>query len=661
MVIKKFLALAIVLTAVASPLCAKLNLPVKKLGKESYYYYEVKKNETIYDISSKIGVSKEDIIKYNPSARNGVVKKQLLFLPVKDFDNTSKPVEKRVNVSTLNNGATHIVKSGESVYGIAKAYNITESELLDANPSIASGMSAGDQLLIPAKVINDASGSYIYHTIESGETLYGIARKYNTTIEKLIEMNPGIQGSTLRVDDVIRIVPNASHDIVLDKDIYQFTPYVVGKDETFETIARANGIDVQLLKNANPDMKKAKKGKTIYIPRKAVDKQVVSTSALTEKQLEETYKDKLDNIYADKHSPNRNNSFDISIILPFQLGMSNQTANAKNYEEFYNGFLLALDSVGSKITKPLNLNVYDTKHNLNVTDSLLKIEKLKSSDIIIAPSEPKQLERILNYGKANNIDVLNCFSIPNTDYITNSHVMQVNIPSPYLNACVNELLDTRFKDYVLVFLDDPEAENKDIYDEIKKHASETKHQSKTLTIATPLTGKSLSRYLEPGSSYLFIPANGKESLLNKYAAGLIEAKNTRVDCELLLLGHPEYTMYFKKHKEEMMSMDTYIYSRFYLPDNKGVKDVNSKYVATYGEKASNSTPNMSIFGFDVGMFLANAFINGTLPGSKESAYKGLQTNFDFERVNNWAGYINHSVRIIHLTPKKEILITDLND
>ena len=92
MVIKKILALAIVLTAVASPLCAKLNLPVKKLGKESYYYYEVKKNETIYDISSKIGVSKEDIIKYNPSARNGVVKKQLLFLPVKDFDNTSKPV-----------------------------------------------------------------------------------------------------------------------------------------------------------------------------------------------------------------------------------------------------------------------------------------------------------------------------------------------------------------------------------------------------------------------------------------------------------------------------------------------------------------------------------------------------------------------------------------
>ena len=92
-----------------------------------------------------------------------------------------------------------------------------------------------------------------------------------------------------------------------------------------------------------------------------------------------------------------------------------------------------------------------------------------------------------------------------------------------------------------------------------------------------------------------------------------------------------------------------------------MKDVNSKYVATYGEKASNSTPNMSIFGFDVGMFLANAFINGTLPGSKDSAYKGLQTNFDFERVNNWAGYINHSVRIIHLTPKKEILITDLND
>ena len=644
------------------PISAKLNLPTKQLGKEKYYYYEVKKNETIFDIASKIGVSKDDIIKFNPTAKNGLVKKQLLFLPVKELDNTTKATPTKVNVTTLNNSATHIVKSGESVYGISKAYNLTEQELLAANPTLANGLQPGDQLVIPSKPFaNYSGGDYIYHTLMDGESLFSIAKKYNTTIEKLVEINPGISGDELYADDVIRVIPNTTQDIVVNKDIYQFTPYVVAKDDTYESVAKANGISVEQLKNANPEMKKLKKGKTIYIPRKAIDKQLVNTSELTEEQLEEAYKGKLGDIYSDVLSPNKNNSIDISIILPFQLGMSDQTRNAKNYVEFYNGFLLALDSIGSTLTKPLNLNVYDTKHNLGVTDSILSLETLKSSDIIIAPSEPKQLEKILNYGKKNNIDVLNCFATQNDDYISNSRAMQVNIPSPYLNARVNEYIDTKFKDYVLVYLEDPQEDTKDIYDEIKKHASEVKHQNKTLTIASELTGKTLSKYLEPGSSYLFIPSTGKESLLNKFAAGLKEAKATRIDCDLVLLGHPEYTMYIKKHKDDFMAMDTHIYSRFYLPESQSVNDFKKKYVKSFKSTPTNSTPNMSVFGFDTGMFLVKAFAMGVVPGSKDSAYYGIQTNFDFERANNWAGYINKSVRIIHLTPKNEMTIHDLNE
>lgn len=659
---KHFLSIIILIVAATAPMSAKLNLPTKKLGNDSYYYYEVKKNETIFDIANKIGVSKDDIIKFNPSAKNGLAKKQLIFLPVKEFDTAAKAeATHKKNVSVPTNAATHIVKSGESVYGIAKAYNVPEGELLAANPSLSNGLQVGDQLIIPVKAIVQNGENYIYHTVESGETLYGIAKTYNTTIEKLLAANPGISGDNLKADEVIRILPNTTQDIVVNKDIFQFTPYVVAKEDTYQSVAQANGITVEQLRAANPDMKKLKKGKTIYIPRKAIDKQVVNTSSLNEKQLEEAYKDKIDDIYQEVIAPNKNNSIDISIILPFQIGMKDRTRNASNYEEFYNGFLMALDSVGNKLTKPLNLNVYDTKHNLNVTDSLLAINDLKKSDIIIAPSEPKQLEKILNYGKNNNIDVLNGFTTQNDDYINNSRVMQVNIPSPYLNARINEMLDTKFKDYVLVYLDDPQEETKDIYDEIKKHASEVKHQNKTLTIASDLTGKTLSKYLEPGSSYLFIPANGKESLLNKFAAGLIEAKKTRVDCDLVLLGHPEYTMYIKKHKDELMAMDTYIYSRFYLPDNSSVTNFKKKYEKMFGATPTNSTPNMSIFGFDMGMFLVNAYANGIVPGSKKSAYNGIQTNFNFERTNNWAGYINKSIRIIHLTPKNELVIDDLND
>lgn len=658
---KKFLALAILLVAATCTLSAKLNLPTKRLGNETYYYYEVKKNETVNDIAKKIGVNKDIILKYNPSARNGVAKKQLLFLPVSEFDNNTPQPPTGDKKMVSDDVVTHTVKSGESVYGISRTYGVTESELLAANPSLAYGLKAGEQLIIPVKPSASESSKFVYHTIKSGETLYGIAKAYNTTIERLIELNPGIASTSLQVDEVIMIQPNTTKDIIVQRDIKQFVPYVVIAGDTYESVAAANGISVKVLKDANPDVAKLKKGKTIYIPRDAIDKQVVNTSAMTEEQLEDSYKDKFDEVYNDVHLPNKDNSINISIILPFQTDMANRDKKANDYDEFFNGFVMALDSVGGKLTKPLNINVYDTKLSPGITDSILSLDALKKSDIIIAPSEVDQLKRILAYGQKNNIDILNCFVAQSEDYISNQRSMQVHIPSPYLNASVIEMLRTKFQDYELVFLDDPSETPKEIYEEIKKYANVSKHPHKTLTIVSDLTGKTLSRYLDPASKYLFIPANGKEAFINKFATGIIEAKATRVDCRLELLGHPEYTMFFKKHKDEFMAMDTHIYSRFFLPDNAQAKALNNKYVKKFGKKVSNSLPNMSVFGFDVGMFLVNAYANDITPGDKASAYEGLQTNFFFERANNWTGYINKSVRIINLTPKKEIKITDLND
>ncbi|MBR5639516.1 MAG: LysM peptidoglycan-binding domain-containing protein [Muribaculaceae bacterium] len=656
---KKFLALAILLVAATCTLSAKLNLPIKRIGNDSYYYYEVKKNETVQDIANKIGVNSDIILKYNPSARNGVAKKQLLFLPVSDFDKIAKQPSDKKNM-IADDVVTHTVKSGESVYGISRTYGVTESDLLAANPSLAYGLKTGEQLIIPVKPLTGSS-KIVYHTIKSGETLYGIAKSYNTTIEKLIELNPGIASTNLQIDDVVMIQPNTTKDIIVQKDIKQFVPYVVTAGDTYESVAAANGISVKILKDANPEVSKLKKGKTIYIPRDAIDKQVVNTSTMTEEQLENSYKDKFDEVYNDVHLPNKDNSICITILLPFQTDMKNKSKNAKDYDEFFNGFKMALDSVGGKLTKPLNVVVYDTRLSIGITDSLLALPELKKSDIIIAPSESDELQHILAFGQKNNIDVLNCFVAQSEDYISNQRSMQVHIPTPYLNASIIEMLRTKYQNYELVFLDDPSGTSKEIYEEIKKYANVSKHLHKTLTINNDFTGKTLSRYLDPASKYLFIPANGKEAFINKFAPGIIEAKATRVDCRLELLGHPEYTMYIKKHKDEFMAMDTHIYSRFFLPDNAQAKALNNRYIKQFGGKPSNSTPNMSVFGFDLGMFLVNAYANDITPGDKASAYEGIQTNFFFERANNWTGYINKSVRIINLTPNKDIKIIDLND
>lgn len=76
-----------ILSASCIALAAQLNLPVRTIGGEEYYYRQVKKKETIYGISKELGIKKDDIVKYNPSVAAGLQKDQILYFPVSVFGN----------------------------------------------------------------------------------------------------------------------------------------------------------------------------------------------------------------------------------------------------------------------------------------------------------------------------------------------------------------------------------------------------------------------------------------------------------------------------------------------------------------------------------------------------------------------------------------------
>lgn len=64
---------------------ADLKLPVKTINGTDYYYYEVKPKESIYSLVRKIGVSRDDIMRFNPSAIDGLRANQVLLFPVSEF------------------------------------------------------------------------------------------------------------------------------------------------------------------------------------------------------------------------------------------------------------------------------------------------------------------------------------------------------------------------------------------------------------------------------------------------------------------------------------------------------------------------------------------------------------------------------------------------
>ena len=103
----------------------------------------------------------------------------------------------------------HTVVKGESVYSIAKMYQVKPAEILDLNPKAKKTLKLNSILLVPNKGYKPEekiiSSTPIIHEVLAKETLYGISRKYKISIDKIKEANPVIETEGLKLGSKITI------------------------------------------------------------------------------------------------------------------------------------------------------------------------------------------------------------------------------------------------------------------------------------------------------------------------------------------------------------------------------------------------------------------------------------------------------------------------
>ncbi|WP_432222178.1 NlpC/P60 family protein [Flavobacterium sp. TMP13] len=183
----------------------------------------------------------------------------------------------------------HVISKGESVYQIAKKYNVKPQEILDANPKTSAVLKLNSVLLIPnlantVIAVSEAKKTSI-HEVQQKQTLYGIAKEYNVSVADLQKANPLIESENLKAGQEL-IIPNQENksvaeipqltkpqisnksaasklEAVLDTPIAaepaivkSFTHEVLPK-ETKYGIARQYGISVAELDKLNPGVKNA--------------------------------------------------------------------------------------------------------------------------------------------------------------------------------------------------------------------------------------------------------------------------------------------------------------------------------------------------------------------------------------------------------------------
>ncbi len=147
--------------------------------------YTVRAGDSLWKIANQFGVTVDELISANNLGSTVLQIGDTLIIPgrTEEPDNTIPP---------STNDIEYVVKSGDSLYSIAKKYGITASELQQYNNLSSTLLTIGQVLRIPS------TSGYRTYTVKSGDSLYSIARQFNTTVDILKNLN-GLTSNLLTI------------------------------------------------------------------------------------------------------------------------------------------------------------------------------------------------------------------------------------------------------------------------------------------------------------------------------------------------------------------------------------------------------------------------------------------------------------------------------
>ncbi len=131
----------------------------------------------------------------------------------------------------------YTVKSGDSLWSISRKFGVTVNELKKVNNLSSNLLSIGQNLIIPGKNNNTSSNEYV---VKKGDTLYGIANKYNVSVDNLKSYN-NLSTDSLSIGQKIKIPDNKVNS----------NEYVVKSGDSLYSISRKYGVSVDELMSVN--------------------------------------------------------------------------------------------------------------------------------------------------------------------------------------------------------------------------------------------------------------------------------------------------------------------------------------------------------------------------------------------------------------------------
>lgn len=189
-------------------------------------YYTVKSGDSLWSIARKFGTTVDELKQLNNLSGNLLNIGQNLLIPTKE---EPKPTD------------TYVVVKGDSLYKIANKFNTTVDNLKSINNLTTDALSIGQILKIPQKGEQPSPTESSTYIVQKGDSLYAIANKFNTTIDAIKSLN-SLKTNLLNIGQTLKI-PTSNQAST--------KTYTVEKGDTLYGIARKFNTTVSAITSLN--------------------------------------------------------------------------------------------------------------------------------------------------------------------------------------------------------------------------------------------------------------------------------------------------------------------------------------------------------------------------------------------------------------------------
>ena len=456
-------------------------------------------------------------------------------------------------------------------------------------------------LLIPVFIFTQESNDIflktfvidtLFHNVEKKQTLYSISKIYNVSVEDIKRYNSKIKGSRLSRKMILKIP--------IKKQVEPEIKFLEKSNDTLDfSVSNLNNIVLNLLDSV-------------------VKKKIVKVALLAPFKLDQIELDSVDN--SKKFLKNLN-------LTTISL-------------DFYSGVIMALDKAKERGVN-IELNVLDTKNNLDTISNLLKENKLDEFDFVLGPFIPRNINLVSKKNqdfKTTIVSPLSSKEIEINKNVVQSMPSKVNQRKIMLNY-IDSLIEIDSDPCVMIIYDNESLDIKKKLNEKFPYAELINTDENNGFVDPEITDSLL---VSTKNNYVFLESENLNTI-----ASVSSLLNSQISDERNIAMMTTFRSDIYENENisfEHLGNLNFTYPSYYFPqyENEEIGVFNNKYLEEFGKRPNKIAIRAHDITLDMVFRIA---IKRKFKKSIEIGETGyLQNKFNYSNYNQ--GFINESVYLI---------------